>query len=583
MRQITFCIETVSDLDTALDLACNNESLSIYPSILIQIFTSLNDNSLLDEAALFLQDKIENAIIVGTTTSGEISKGKASTNNTVISISCFEQAKLDHSFIQRNDKELINTALDNILQDKIEPLKGILVLATPMTLDCDYLIKNITRRATGIPVFGGGAGILDNSQTATIYHAGKATDTGAIIVTISGEDVSLYMDTFTGWVPFGPTLTVTKSSNNTIHEIDHKPAFFHYQHFFNLGTDNFFESAVSFPLLTKYKNSYIARSPIEVKEDGSLLFVTNIKEGEEVQFGYGNVNEIIQHVNESTQIMDNFYPQAIWLYSCGCRRLFLSKDVDSELQHFENIAPTAGFFSYGEFSNKDELEDVLNTALVSVGIREGKSNNINVSKSADSSPIEYGHLNQMKTLMNFISVVTTDLEEANRELKHMAEQDALTGIYNRRMFQEIISSEFSRCTRYERPLALIFFDIDHFKKVNDIYGHDVGDNTLVFIAYIVSQIVRSSDFFFRYGGEEFAVLLPETTQEEARFLAERIRMSIELDSNEIEMNTAAITSSFGISTMRIKQDTPDYFFKRADKALYRAKNTGRNKVIIYSE
>jgi polar amino acid transport system substrate-binding protein len=129
--------------------------------------------------------------------------------------------------------------------------------------------------------------------------------------------------------------------------------------------------------------------------------------------------------------------------------------------------------------------------------------------------------------------------------------------------------------RYDRPLSLIFFDIDHFKEINDTYGHKTGDNTLEKISYLVKKSLRKSDIFGRWGGEEFLIILPETTKHEAIALAEKIRKLIEEYSFDTIGN---ITCSFGVSKLN-KEDISTTILSRVDCRLYEAKKCGRNIII----
>lgn len=160
------------------------------------------------------------------------------------------------------------------------------------------------------------------------------------------------------------------------------------------------------------------------------------------------------------------------------------------------------------------------------------------------------------------------------EIKLLAETDPLTGIYNRRMFFDYLEIELLRTKRYGNNLSLIMLDIDYFKKVNDTYGHDVGDYVLRTIVDIVKEKVREADILARYGGEEFIIILPETDIGGAKTLAEKIRILIEKNIfNKVKM----VTVSIGVTSFQ-EGDTVATFTKRVDNALYKAKNNGRNRV-----
>ncbi len=160
----------------------------------------------------------------------------------------------------------------------------------------------------------------------------------------------------------------------------------------------------------------------------------------------------------------------------------------------------------------------------------------------------------------------------------LAYTDQLTQANNRASFNDSINREISLATRNIKKLSLIFFDIDHFKAINDTYGHDCGDITLASSAKRIKENLRDSDIFFRYGGEEFVILLSDTDANGAEFLAERIRASIEQHTIAYGMDIIKITASLGVSTLR-DNDTRESFVMRADKAMYTAKHNGRNRVV----
>lgn len=170
------------------------------------------------------------------------------------------------------------------------------------------------------------------------------------------------------------------------------------------------------------------------------------------------------------------------------------------------------------------------------------------------------------------------LRAAIAKSRELALKDALTGIWNRHAFDDAIAKEFARFKRYGKPVTLVVWDIDWFKRINDSYGHAAGDKALQAIASIFQRATRSTDFIARYGGEEFVGLLPETSSGEAHNMADKVRQKIEGSSFHYEDQPIAITVSAGL-TQFAEGDTPESVFKRADKALYKAKEQ-RNRCVV---
>jgi two-component system, cell cycle response regulator len=189
------------------------------------------------------------------------------------------------------------------------------------------------------------------------------------------------------------------------------------------------------------------------------------------------------------------------------------------------------------------------------------------------------NINQCENQFLFVCTDISELEEESKRNKHLAMMDPLTNSFNRLKFDEILTSEIRRSERYHHPFSLIMMDIDHFKKVNDCFGHQIGDEVLCTISTIVQQRIRESDIFARWGGEEFIILAPETTIKGAVELAESIRSLI---NNFSFQKINHITCSFGVAEFNAGKSKRE-LFSEVDQALYQAKNKGKNCVSVYKE
>lgn len=166
------------------------------------------------------------------------------------------------------------------------------------------------------------------------------------------------------------------------------------------------------------------------------------------------------------------------------------------------------------------------------------------------------------------------LHKAQSQLARIALSDGLTGLFNRAYFDATISQEMARCARRGLPLTLLMVDLDYFKKINDTYGHLAGDRALEAVAQVLTSMSRTSDTVCRFGGEEFAIILPETTNSNAVIVAERIRKKIaQLDLG------FPLTASIGVGSAKVSKCLlPEHIIAEADGALYEAKRKGRNRV-----
>jgi diguanylate cyclase (GGDEF)-like protein len=193
----------------------------------------------------------------------------------------------------------------------------------------------------------------------------------------------------------------------------------------------------------------------------------------------------------------------------------------------------------------------------------------------------YRSVERMATAFSEIEEAHRQARTAQAELRRLASTDELTGVANRRWFTSMARRELERCRRYGHPLALLMIDVDHFKRVNDNYGHAVGDEVLKTFARVLEGSLRSVDLLGRMGGEEFAVVLPETNPTAAANTAERLRAAVEALAFPLEDGTAlCLTASVGIGVASPEGETLDSLLARADEGLYAAKRGGRNRVIV---
>jgi diguanylate cyclase (GGDEF)-like protein len=220
---------------------------------------------------------------------------------------------------------------------------------------------------------------------------------------------------------------------------------------------------------------------------------------------------------------------------------------------------------FGNFSNyafrNINTEGVFNTCLLTV---DNKEHFFNVHVKEDHG----------------LTVHTLEDKTNEISLANQIGKDALTGLNDRTHMKKIISREMSRVVRYDRKLSIIMIDFDHFKKVNDKYGHMVGDAALKELSVFIQQIIRETDVAFRFGGEEFLILLPNTTADQAKLFAERIRQTIENHAFQCKLKGEfECTISAGIAECK-GNPSPEDFIDSADKALYQSKEEGRNRVTV---
>lgn len=223
-------------------------------------------------------------------------------------------------------------------------------------------------------------------------------------------------------------------------------------------------------------------------------------------------------------------------------------------------------------------------SFVIVPLKKGgrTSGLISIADKADGTSFSEEDLDLLQAMSSFITMAMdrSELHEKAEKLKEISITDPLTGLLNRRYFQERLMEEIEGCKRHGLPVCLIMVDIDDFKQVNDTYGHLKGDEAIKSLASSLRKTIRSIDVASRYGGEEFTVILPQTDKEDAHRIAKRLCESFSMEGTA-QLDIPRLTVSVGLSSFPEDAETIDGLIDSADRALYQAKHSGKNRVIVY--
>jgi len=207
-----------------------------------------------------------------------------------------------------------------------------------------------------------------------------------------------------------------------------------------------------------------------------------------------------------------------------------------------------------------------------------------ITEAANRAIANLSGIRRQQYLLDTLSRQNEELDTLNIKILDMAIRDGLTGLFDRGYAQERLEKEFDRSLRFGRELCVLFMDLDNFKFFNDTHGHQAGDEILQILAGIITEAVRESDTVARWGGEEFIVMAPETNQEDACMLAEKIRKSVagHRFPNAAQQPLGIVSLSIGVASRSNRTDSPEKLLHYADEAMYCAKNSGRNRVVLYS-
>jgi len=248
-----------------------------------------------------------------------------------------------------------------------------------------------------------------------------------------------------------------------------------------------------------------------------------------------------------------------------------SRSMKQILQSFDDIT------SENNFPNGEELES-SDIPEIKHWAKDFLTNINTIVKEKNNLVVEL--LESKKLLEHYSNNLEAIVEQRTEILKWLAITDPLTGLYNRRYFMEQLEQEFKRSRRYERDISLLMIDIDFFKRINDTFGHQTGDLVLRKISSIIESQLRDADLAFRFGGEEFMVILPETALQDASNVAERMRTEIMHSYYHHDESEFNVTVSIGIISVKCNQvESIDSLIKKVDDNLYMAKRSGRNQIV----
>lgn len=426
----------ITDLGVLVQFLDNNElpGPNDFKSLLVQIYSARNDSEWYLSIGIEIRKRYPDAVIVGASSVGEIIDAKSTTNSTSLILSFFESSSIDLFSYQcdlQNEEGLGRQIIENIEESNIE-IKGVLLLSTPISNDSGTIFNNITKHTLNYPVFGGGAGDYANQRNTLIYDGSKCIANGILAVLFSGNDLHIELLSSLGWIPLSKEMTFTDVRAAYVMTIDNKPAFSVYEKYLGIKADeNFFQNSLEFPFLIYRNNQVIARTPFFANEsDGSIQLVADVKAGEKFRIGYGNPHQIKMESSLILKKMADFQPEAIFLYSCICRRFLMQEEVNEETLPFKTIAPAGGFYTFGEFYADCSFNSLLNSSLLAVGIREGEKKDARrKEKTAAASwpvlekdPYYNQHNRILSRLLYFIEELIKEYEEQNKVLKNLVDQ-----------------------------------------------------------------------------------------------------------------------------------------------------------------
>ncbi len=557
--------------------------------MMFQIYSEILEEDVINNVCNTISDVFPDAPYVGCSTSGNITDCQLSQ---AVTIACtvFEFPSTQVEIYQY---DLNNEVTDSITWKILENtranswVKAIELFFTIPEHSSTRFCDGLREVRQDIQIFGGVACSDDITSDASCVFSKNAgySRNSVVVIFYGGSDFYVDSINVTGWKPLGRKFHVTKSDGCILHELDGIPAYDVYHKYLNIQNDeNFFYNTLEFPLFYEHNGTTILRTPVASNADGSITMTSDMDRGSVVRISYGDPGTIIESIKEDSRKLYEFQPDILHIFSCAARRTFwTSKEPTYEIYPFKNISPSSGFFSHGEFLRTKGNLNQHNVTLVIAGLREGgKREMANGGMPADEKVLSKIPL--VSRLATFISVTSLELEEINRKLglaneklKTAAIIDGMTGLYNRKEIQSQIEKKLGNI--HNEKFSVAMFDIDNFKQVNDTYGHQEGDAVIIALADLLNNEHASYTERLsagRWGGEEFMLLLNDTDVSSAALIADLIRQCF---ANTGFPVVRTQTVSIGV-TQATEDDNIDTLCTRVDTALYKAKKTGKNKVIV---
>ena len=395
--------------EDALSHSLQTHNIIDNDKLLIQVYTSLGSKEDIASLLQTLSHYFQDAVIIGSTTDGEIVNGKVVTHETVLSFTQFNETILACAVCSEEESFLRGKKLASALVKKDTTL--LIAFSDGLSTNGERFLKGINHYSPDITVAGGLAGDYARFQETFVFTKEKILTAGAVGVSLSGERLRLFNDYCFNWQKIGKALRVTKCDANRVYEIDGRSAIETYKHYLGHEVAELLPSiGIEFPLIGERNGMDVARAVIQKHSDGSLSFAGDIHEGEELYFGYGNLKKILEDSYRIPQKVASFQPEAIFIYSCMARRNFIGSAISQETEPLQEIAPTSGFFTYGEFFHQqsDGRNELMNQTMTVVALSE--SDRVDY-KPISIQQIEEGSYHSINALIHLLNVTGQEVME----------------------------------------------------------------------------------------------------------------------------------------------------------------------------
>lgn len=564
------------------------EKIKDSSNIMIQVFTSISNKRDIKNFIEEINKILPSSHLLGSTTDGEIINGEVTKGKTILSLTIFEDTQLETIYVENKKQSSLEVGVELSKKLSLDVPNLLFLFTDGLNTNGEEFLNGVNLNLPNVKVAGGMAGDGGRFEKTFVFTKDAVIDSGAVGISLKNENLIINNQYNFNWLKIGKEMTITESKENVVYKIDGKTAVETYAHYLGEEIANLLPNiGIEFPLILTRDGIDMARAVVGVNDDESLIFAGNLNVGDRVQFGYGDLASIMEHATDLQRDISNNSCESIFVYSCMARKRFLKDSIKEEIAPFGELASTIGFFTYGEFYF-EKKKHLFNQVMTSISISENaispiSSNIINNSLKKEDKQ----NTNTLKALTNLIQRSSEELKfqyeemkEQKNFLKYQANHDFLTGLYNRSFFYTSLDLQIEKAKRREEGFALLFIDLDGFKEINDNHGHHIGDYILKEVSSRLKSRIRTSDIVSRLGGDEFTIILDNIdTIEDISSIANNILFAL----NEKIDGKYKLSGSIGISRYPGNAVNSDELIKYSDKAMYGAKDNGKNTIKFCTE
>lgn len=409
----------------------NNFIKNYNDNLLIQVFTSVNDKNYIIYLRDELLELLPKAKIIGTTTNGEISNIGSIENSTVLSISVFEKTRICTSFVENTKdsfhqgEKIINELNNN------NDLKLLITFTDGLNTNAEEYLNGISSINDQVIISGGMASDYSKFHNTFVFNEKSITNNGSVAAGFYSDFLNIHTDYSFNWETVGKTHKIGKAIKNRVYEIAGMTTVDFYKYYLGEDIEHLLPAiSIEFPLVLKINGENTARLVIAKHDDKSLSFSGNIEEGSSIQFGYGNVQHIIEKGIDNIKNLLQSPVESIFIYSCAARKILLKEEINLEILPLKNVAPISGFFANGEFYHKSNTKNakakLLNHSMSLLAISENERKveklNPNIFKEAKVCSKNLD-LHRTQAFSTLIRRTSTELENLNINLNKRVNEE----------------------------------------------------------------------------------------------------------------------------------------------------------------